>query len=209
MKNKIRRRKGILNKWYILLVLLVILIFISSSYALWSTRLYINGTVIGKKEAPELPVEIPSQGTDSNGVNRYTSNTKLTFLVWEIYRVVSEEYTGNTITTTIKHLLKQSYSWSSITPTITLTIPNNTSSTFTDGKIELIDSKDTNNVFQNLSYKVSSTTINAGGTADVTISGTLKGNLNVANNTYYNFAITYKIGDVVYAFYYNIILLPI
>lgn len=209
MRNKIKRKRRILNKWYILLILLVILIFISSSYSLWSTRLYINGTVIGKKEAPELPVEIPSQGTDSNGVNRYTSNTNLTFVFWEIYRVVAEEYTGNTITTTIKHILKQQYSWSSVSPTITLTIPNNTSSTFTDGKIELIDSKDTNNVFQNVSYNVSSTTIDAGGTTDVTISGTLKGNLDVADNTYYNFAITYKIGDTEYVFYYNIIILPI
>lgn len=209
MRNKIKRKKGILNKWYILLILFVVLIFVSSSYALWSTKLYIYGTVIGEKKAPELPVEIPSQGTDSNGVNRYTSNTNLTFIWQEIYRVVAEEYNGNTITTTIQHIYKQQYSWSNIRPTITLTIPNNTSSTFTDGKIELIDSKDTNNVFQNVSYKVSSTTIDAGGTADVTISGTLKGNLDVANNTYYNFAITYKIGDTEYAFYYNIILLPI
>ena len=44
----------------------------------------INGTIIGKYTEPELPVEVPSQGTDENGVNRYTSNTELKFwgVVW-------------------------------------------------------------------------------------------------------------------------------
>lgn len=208
MKYRIKKRRKAFKQWYILIILVIILISISSSYALWSTRLYVNGIVTGEKTEPKLPVEIPSQGTDTNGVNRYTSNTDLSFLGTEIYRVISEDYQENTITTTIKHMYKQSFSWSSISPTITLTIPNNTGSTFTNGIVELIDSNDTNQIFQNVSTKLSSDTIQAGETANVTITGKLKGNKEVANDTHYNFVIRYNIGEVVYNFYYNIILLP-
>ena len=204
-KYKVRRKKKTLNKWFVFAILIIILIFISTSYALLNAELYINGTIIGKYTEPELPVEVPSQGTDENGVNRYTSNTELKFWGVEIYRVVAEEYNDNVITTTIRHMYKQSFSWSSITGTFTLTIPNNSSSNFTDGTIEIVDSSDANNIFQNIKPSISSTTIAPGGTANVTIQGTLKGNLDVADNTFYKFAISYKVGEVRQYFYFNII----
>ena len=207
MKYKIKRRRKALSKWYIFIVIAVILVFISSAYALWSTTLNINGTVIGQYKKPSLPVEIPSQGTDSNGVNRYTSNATITILWKEVYRVVEEEYKDNTITTTIQQIYKQSILQSTASLSITLQIPNNTSYEFTNGNIELVDYKDGNSIFQNVTYTLanSNKTISPGATETVTISGNLKGYTDVANNTYYNFAISYNLDDVTYYFYYNII----
>lgn len=210
MKIKIRRKKKALSKWYICIFLLIILIFSSIAYSLWSTDLYIYGQVSGEySEEPDLPVEIPSQGEDSNGVNRFTSSSNITALGQEIYRVTLEEYEGNTITTTIQHIYKQSTSWFYPTATITLTIPNDNSLDLTDGTIELTESNDPNSIFQNVTYTLSDTTITAGGTTTATISGKLRGNQTVGDNTYYKFTINYNIGNVKFYFYYTIILLPI
>jgi hypothetical protein len=207
MKTKIRRKKKAFKQWYIFIILVVILVSISSSYALWSTKLNINGVVTGKKEPPSLPVEIPSQGTDSNGVNRYTSNTTISIAWQECYRVVDEEYSGNTITTTIQQVYKQVWFQTTASVSITLQIPNNTNSTFTDGNVELVEYKDANSIFQNVKGTLASTdkTISPGGTETVTISGSLKGYTDVAENTYYNFVISYKVDGITYYFYYNII----
>ncbi|MGN1270287.1 MAG: hypothetical protein ACI4UU_05435 [Clostridia bacterium] len=208
MKYKIRKRKKTFKTTYLLVILIVILICISSSYAIWTARLYINGTVIGEKTEPSLPVEIPEQGQDENGVTRYSVNTSMQWGGVTIYEVISETYENNTITTTIQHKYKQWLSGTSPQPTITLTIPNNSGSDFTDGKIELIDSQDTNSIVQNLSYNLSKTTLINGDTTDATITCTLKGNKDVADNTHYNFAISYTVEETRFYFYYNLIILP-
>lgn len=208
MKYKIRKRKKTFKTTYLLVILIIIFICISSSYALWSTRLYINGTVIGEKAEPSLPIEIPEQGQDENGVTRYSVNTSMQWGGVTIYEVISETYENNTITTTIQHKYKQWLSSSSPKPTITLTIPNNSGSDFTDGKIEIIDSQDTNSIVQNLSYNLSKTTLINGDTTEATITCTLKGNKDVADNTHYNFAISYTVEETRFYFYYNLIILP-
>lgn len=209
MKIKIRRRRKTFKVWYLLVVLIVILIFISSSYALWNTKLYINGNVSFTYTEPQLPVEIPSQGTDANGVNRFTTGGQFKFWNQDFYKVVDETYSDNIITTTLQENYKQILLQNSVSADITLTIPNNTSSDFTDGTIELIEQNDTNGVLNgSFSTTLSSTTISAGETATATITGSLKGYVNVATNTYYNFAISYKIGETRYYFYYNLIILP-
>lgn len=206
---KIKKKKKIIKTRYILIIIIIVLLFTSISYSKWSTQLNINGSITGKYKAPDLPVVInPKDDTTDTTNNRFTTNTKMEFLGTEIYKVVGDSYEGNTITTTIQHVYKKLTSWWNPTPTFTLTIPNNNSSDFTEGQIELLDSQDTNSILSNLQYNVASE-IMAGKTGDVTISATLAANKNVANNTYYKFAISYKLGEVRYYFYYNIIILPI
>ena len=210
MKYKIRKRKKTFMTWHIVLALILMLILISTSYSLWSSELYINGTVTGKYTEPELPVEIPSQGTDSNGVNRFTGGGKVNFLGQKFYIITKEEYQDNIITTTFQQNYIQSWWQNTATLSITLTIPNNSDTNFTDGKIEIVDSSDSNGIFNgDISYNVSSTTINPGETATVTIRGNLKGYVTLNNNnTHYNFVISYKVGEVKCYFYYNMIFLP-
>lgn len=209
MKYKVKRKRKQLKQWYLFAILAVILVCISTSYALWGTSLYINGTVTGEKEEPSLPIEVPSVGTDENGVTRYSANTSMTALGVTIYEVVAETYEDNIITTTIQHKYSQSTTYFNPNVTITLTIPNNSSSDFTDGKIEIIEQQDSNSIVQNLQYSLSNTTLLTGETTTVTISCKLKGNKDVADNTHYNFAISYTVGDARCYFYYNLIILPI
>lgn len=212
MKYKVRRKK-VFKTWYIFAILIVILVVISTSYALWSTTLYINGTVMGTYEVPKLPVEIPSQGTDSHGVNRYTSSVdmkiNLGFMQREAYIVQNEEYnkSENKITTTIKQNYVQSFLKNTVTAQITLQIPNNTSSDFINGQITLTESNDTAGILSG-SWTASlsnNNMISAGEEATATIEGSLKAYKTVANNTYYNFTISYEVDGVTYYFYYNLV----
>ncbi len=207
MKSKIKRKVKINNTVFIVLLLIVILLFISTSYSLWSTDLQINGTITTNYSGKKLPVELEPLGNDKNGVNRYTSNTTLEVIGVEIYKVVDEKYENNTITTTIKQTYKQIFSIFNVKPEITLTIPNNTSDMFVDGKIELIEYNDSNNIFQNRTHTVSETIVE-GATGTVSISGQLRGDKDVATNTYYKYKITYNVNGIENIFYYNINLLP-
>ena len=96
MKSKIKRKVKINNTVFIVLLLIVILLFISTSYSLWSTDLQINGTITTNYSGKKLPVELESLGNDKNGVNRYTSNTTLEVIGVEIYKVVDEKYETTT-----------------------------------------------------------------------------------------------------------------
>lgn len=206
---KINKKKKAIKTRYIFIIIIIILLFTSISYSKWSTQLNINGSITGEYKAPDLPVIIdPKDDTSTGESNRFTANTKMEVLGTEIYKVVGDSYEGNTITTTIKHVYKKVTSWWNPSPTFTLTIPNNNSTDFTEGQIELLEKQDSNSILSNLNYNVASE-IMAGSTGDVTISATLAANKNVANNTYYKFAISYKLGEVRYYFYYNIIILPI
>lgn len=206
---KINKKKKAIKTRYIFVIIIIILLCTSISYSKWSTQLNINGSITGEYKAPDLPVIIaPKDDTSTGESNRFTANTKMEVLGTEIYKVVGDSYEGNTITTTIQHVYKKVTSWWNPSPTFTLTIPNNNSTDFTEGQIELLEKQDSNSILSNLNYNVASE-IMAGSTGDVTISATLAANKNVANNTYYKFAISYKLGEVRYYFYYNIIILPI
>lgn len=208
VKKARSRKTSIIKTKYIVIILIAVTIGISIGYAYWSTSLNITGTIIAQNEEEKLPIEIPPTSTDSSGENRYTVNTSMTAFGRDIYVVVKDEYDGNTITTTIQHVYKQGTTLFYPKPTFTLTIPNNTSSDFTNGTVELIDYSDANSIFQSYTYKVASQTISAGGTSDVTISGTLRGNQTVATNTYYTFRISYDVNGTKSYFYYKLIILP-
>lgn len=207
---KINKKRKTIKTRYIIIIIIILLLLTSISYSKWSTQLNISGSITGEYKPPDLPVIIvPKEDTSTDNTNRYTTNTEMEIFGTEIYKIVSDDYEKNTITTTIQHVYQKLTSWWNPSPTFTLTIPNNNSSDFTDGKIELIESSDKNSVVSNLKYNVAKSEILAGETGDVKISATLAANKNVANNTYYKFAISYKVGDVRCYFYYNIIILPI
>ena len=205
---KFEKKKKTIKTKYIFLIIIFILVFTSISYSRLSTELNITGSITGKYTKPDLPIVIEPEKDDSGDSTRFSTNTDMSLLGTDIYKVVSDEYDGNTLTTTIQHVVKKYTSWFNPTPTFTITITNNNSKDFTDGQIELLESSDKNGIVTGLSKNVTSE-IMAGSTGKITISATLRADKNVANNTYYNFAISYKLGDVRYYFYYNLIILPI
>ena len=213
MKHKIRiKRRRTLKTWHIFILLIIILITVSTSYALWSTKLQIDGTVTGDyTKEPELPVEIPSQGTDSNGVDRYTDSSSSSFsaIGREMLKITSGVREENTITTTITQTYKQWLFASTLTANIKLSLPNNSSYDFTDGKVEQIaeETSDVNGVFTNANATTSSTILK-GETGTVTITGKMKGNATIARGTQYSFAVSYMVDGIRKYYYYKIIFIP-
>ena len=166
IKKNRKKKASILKARYLAILLIIIVICIAVGYSYWSTSLNIIGTVTASK--PALDVEVPPP-TEVDGVPRYSTNTNLTALGYDIYKVVEEKYERNTITTTIQHVKKQSTSWFYVKPTITLKIENATSSDYLNGTIELIEYSDANNIFTNRTQTISPTTVLAGEKTTMTI----------------------------------------
>lgn len=210
---KIKRKKNKFNKIVIILVLIGIMITMSTAYSLLSTELTIVGNVTGEKTDPPLEVVVPDPTTDKNGVTRFTSNTDFTYTFWgnttTIFKVVSETYENNTITTTLKYVYNQWLSTSYVNGTITLSLENGTSSTFSNGKMEIEEVYDpnTNKAFQSNTYNVGSTTLQPGETGTPSVTLSLAGK-NITDGTMCKYKITYEVDGVQKVFYYILILQP-
>lgn len=203
---KIKKKKKQISVFSFIIIMIAIITTMSIAFSLWSSELIIDGKVlIGYKE-PDLPVEIPSTGT-TDGITRYTVNTKLTWGLTTIFEVEDETYEGNTITTSLRCVYKQWLDSSFIEPEITLTIPNNTEDTFTNGTISLYEYNDTAGTVTNRSEVLSSTTIAPSGTATVKIKCKLSSK-EIDDNTYYHYKIAYEVGDKTCYFNYILRVLP-
>ncbi|MFR5765681.1 MAG: hypothetical protein ACLUF5_03730 [Clostridia bacterium] len=209
---KIRRKKTI-KTWYLLIMLIVVLIATSISYAIWNTQLHIYGTVTGEKTEPKLPVTITSLGEDSNGVTRYTDSSDSVFIsaTWKdvILKITSETYEDNMITTNLKHNKKQ-YIWKSdYTVNIKVPLPNQSGYDFTDGMIEKVTDQcsDANAVFKDPTWATTETIAN-GETGTMIITGIINGGSTIAANTYYTFKASYMVDGIRRYFYYKLVLIP-
>lgn len=206
---KIKRKRNKFNKIIIILVLIGIIITMSTAYSLLSTKLTIIGNVTGQYSEPPLDVIVPQPKPDENGVTRYTSNTDFKFWNTEIFRVVSETYEDNTITTTLKYVHEQWFSTSYVSGTISLSIQNATNSTFANGNmaIEEIYDPNTDKVFQRNTYDVGSTTLQPGETGNPSINLELAGKY-IEEGTMCKYKITYEVDGVLKSFHYILILQP-
>lgn len=203
---KIKKRRKQISTISFMVVMLIIITTISIAFSLWSSELVINGKVVVGYKEPDLPVEIPSTGT-TDGITRYTVNTKLTWALTTIFKVEDETYEGNTITTSLRCVYKQLLDSSFIEPEITLTIPNNTTDTFTNGRLTLYEYNDTAGTVTDRSETLSSTTIAPSGTATVKIKCTLSSK-SIDDNTYYHYKIAYDVGEKTCYFNYILRVLP-
>lgn len=133
MKYKVKRKKKTIKVSYIFLILIVILVLMSTSYSLWQTDLYINGTVTGDYTEPELPVDIVRPSAD-----RLTTNTSLNGGLFNVsvFEFESDTIEGNTITTQIQNGTK-TWLTQTIDITFSITLQNNSDYTFTDPTIEI------------------------------------------------------------------------
>ena len=203
---KIKKRRKQISTISLMIIMFVIITTISIAFSLWSSELIIDGKVTIGYVEPKLPVQIPSTGT-TDGITRYTVNTKLTWALTTIFEVLDETYEGNTITTSLRCVYKQLLDSSFIEPEIRLTIPNNTADTFTNGTLTLYEYNDTAGTVTERSETLSSTTIAPSGTATVKIKCTLSSK-SIDDNTYYHYKIAYDVGGKTCYFNYILKVLP-
>ena len=184
-------------------MILVISTTMATGYSLFSTELTINGVVT---LTPELEIEVPSQGTDENGVDRFTASpTVENLLGMELLRVVNEEAKGNSITTTMQVVSTFSLFGSSLR--INLEIKNGSKNTFINGTIALVESSDTGNSLTGRTQTISAITVEPGASTTATVGGTVYVG-RIRTGTYYKYKISFDTSDGTREFYYTLKLEP-
>lgn len=205
-KYKIKKRRKPIKTAYIFLIILIICILMATGYSIFSTELNINGTV---NLIPKTDIEIPSVGEDENGVTRFTgsSSFKSPALGREVFRVTSETSEGNVITTNLQVINTTFWGVNlAADAEITLTIQNNSGSTFTNGSIILLESNNTQ-VMTNGNQVLDKTTVENGGSAVATITGRMYSTY-VTEGTYYKYQIQFDVNGSAQYFYYIINMIP-
>ncbi len=201
MKYKIKRRKKAFKTWYILLILLIIIILMSTSYSLWQTNLYINGTIVGEYLEPELPIEIVKPDNNSDRLSTNTSfEVSGLFTNFDIFTVDKDVQEGNTVTTQIVNANKADgilgiISSRTVNVTISFTIQNNSEYTFTDGMLEgdnnVYMEEDSGNLITPQSASLSTTTVRSGESVTLTAQITFNTKQDTPVGSYVSYKISF------------------
>ena len=204
MKYKIKRKNKTFKSWYILVILIVIIILMSTSYSLWQTNLYINGTVVGEYIEPALEVDIIKPSSD-----RFSTNSDLTggWFGISVFRFDRDEFDeNNTITTYIQNGDK-TWLTQTITISFSITIQNNSGSTYTGAQVE-IEEKDSNNRITPTSTDVndllSTTEIQSGDSVTLTAEIRFEARRDITVGDYVNYKISFLCDGVRKYFNYRI-----
>ena len=204
MKYKIKRKNKTFKSWYMVLILIIIIILMSTSYSLWQTNLYINGTVVGEYTEPSLEVDIIKPSSD-----RFATNSDLTggWFGVSVFRFDRDEFDeNNTITTYIQNGDK-TWLTQTITISFSITIQNNSGSTYTGAQVE-IEEKDSNNRITPTSTDVndllSTTEIQSGDSVTLTAEIRFEARRDITVGDYVNYKISFLCDGVRKYFNYRI-----
>lgn len=205
MKYKIKRKKRTIKVSYICLVLLVILVLMSTSYSLWQKNLYINGTVTGEYTEPELPVDIVKPSND-----RLTTNSDLTggWFGISVFRFESDETNGNTVITKITNGSK-TWLTQTITVTFSITLQNNSGSTYTDAQIEVEEYDPSNRInptSTNVNDLLSTTIVQSGNNVTLTAEISFEARYDITVGSYVNYKISFLCDGVRRYYNYQILI---
>lgn len=202
-KNKKKRK---IERLFIPMVLVIVLLVISIGYAIWNQDLTIRGKANANYKEPVLNFTVPYRGN-----NRYTTNSEFKYALTTVLKVSSDTYSGNVLTTNLAVVYKQALNTSRADGVITLTLQNNTNDTFTNGKMELIQKVDSGGCLYSYSHSLGSTQISPGGTINPTVTLDITSR-KVASGTYLKYRISYKVAEygnmVERAFYYIVNIIP-
>lgn len=185
-KIKFKRKKKNFNIYFLILPFIICIVLISTSYSLWNTNLYIDGSVVGEYQEPALPGEVVQNG------DRYSAdnNFKGGWLGVEVFTFVRDTYEGNTITTEIRNGRSLIFT-NSISPTFSISITNNSGYTYTNGQVT-VEEKDTNSKISPGTPTLSATTVENGETVTLTAAITFSvRNSSITVGDYVNYKISF------------------
>lgn len=169
---------------------------------MYSEQLTINATAIARAQE----IVVPPQGEDENGVTRFTSSVQVENIFgMELLRVTKEEFSNGTITTTMK--VMSQFAIGGKTLQIKLNIQNGSKNTFTNGKVELLESGGTQNSLTSRTQNMTNVTVEPGGDTEVTIKGSVYVG-RITTGTYYKYKIYFDTENGVKEFYYVLKLEP-
>ena len=190
-KIKIKRKKKPLKSIYIVFILIIILTCIGTSYSIFTRTLYINGTVVGSYEDFPLPDTEPV--VPQNNPDRLSTNTNMTggLLNVQVFTHVEDEQESyNTIVTKIRNGTK-TWITNTIDITFSMSIKNNSSFDFTNGRVEVTE-YDPSNYITSRSQTISPTTVTSGNTTTLTAVIRFAARNNIPVGSYVNYKISFN-----------------
>ena len=199
-KYKIKKRHRI-SALAIISAVIVVLIVMNTGYSLWSSKLNIYGKVTLNYEPPPIDVKVPT--TEEN---KYTTTSGMTNgmgITW--FDFVSDEYSGNSLTTTIKVHKNFGTAWFSSNLNVGFSLKNNSQSgiIYTNGKVTQLEVSNPGASVSNVSATILPTTITSEESATFTFAAKVDRS-SVKNSTYYKYAITYDVNGVERYFFYTL-----
>ncbi len=201
-KFKFKKKNKIASIPLTLVVFILIILLIAISYAKWESTLIVEGNVIGKES--ELPVDPVKPSEDSD---RFTTNTSLTAgaFGYQVFTLVGDTVEGNVITT---KLANGSKTWltTNMTATFSLTIQNNSGTTYTDGNVTY-EKEDSQGYINPQSQTLSSATITSGQTTTLECKVKLRANSNINVGSYVLYKIEFATSTGKKQYYYYKILI--
>lgn len=201
-KKIVRKKKNTVSVKIITIIMIILFLIISVSYAVLTTDLVIDGNVTLKYVEPELEIVPVSKGS-----NRFSTNTKLTagWFNYEIFSIIGDTYDGNTVITNLKNGTKTFLTASTIAITFTVTLTNDSEYQLTNGaiKVEELDSK---NYIQPNSQTLSKTTLNNGDTTTLTAKITFNARNKITIGDYVNYKISYICNGIKRYFNYKVLI---
>lgn len=202
MRGKYKiKKKHTISAVVIIIAILIVLIVMNTGYSLWNSKLNIYGKVTLDFTPPAIDVIVPNTGK-----NAYTTNSGFSDgWLFTYFDFVSDEYSENSLTTTIKvhSNLGMALIGTNITVGFNLKNISNEGYVYTNGTVTKMEYADPGGAISNESGTLSKKTILANNTDTFTFSayvdrGALK------NTTYYKYAITYDVNGVTRYFFYTI-----
>ena len=199
-KYKIKKRHRI-SALAIIGAVIVVLIVMNTGYSLWSSKLNIYGKVTLNYEPPPIDVKVPT--TEENKYTTASGMTNGMGVTW--FDFVSDEYSDNSLTTTIKVHKNLGTAWFSSNLNVGFSLKNNSQSgiIYTNGKVTQLEVSNPGASVSNVSATILPTTITSGGSATFTFAAKVDRS-SVKNSTYYKYAITYDVNGVERYFFYTL-----
>lgn len=204
-KIKRKHKSRMISVYAVMASIIIVIVLVSTAYALWSSNLNINGNVDVNYVEPQLSFT-PTQ--PSSG--RYTTNT--TFQTrWGIFGVAKvtiftisgDSYENNIVTTNLVNN-GTSLVTSTISVTFTITLQNTSDTTYTDGKVTTSE-EDTSGYMTPTRQTLSSTTVASGGTTKLTAVITLQADASTPTGSYEDYKICFTVNGVPRYFHYKIL----
>ena len=190
MRKKYKvKKKYTVSVLTIIIIAVLALVIVNIGYSMWSSRLSIYGKVSldfnpPVLEATVVPIE---QG-------KYVNVTGLTNdLGVQLFDLVSEEYKGNELVTTLKVHENLATDWLASDISVNFSLKNNSSSgyVYTDGKVSQLEVSNPGEALKNVSATVVPATVSANQSSVFNFSASVNRS-EVKGSAYYKYDITFK-----------------
>ena len=163
----------------------------STSYSLWQTNLYIDGTVDINYVEPELAVEVVKPDSNSDRLSTNTSFVSVGIL-YRVFEVLGDEYeNNNTVVTKLENANKVLWIGSfNKDVTFTFTIQNISGFIFTDGNV-MVEEYDPDGRINPTNATLATTTVNNGDSVTLTAEVTFDAKNDITVGSYVNYKISF------------------